>query len=86
MFEAFSEGVFCCLNGPLQRRGADQVQVGGFREVLGEVLASGDAFFGQSWVGEVLVFVGGFELVVALAVADEEDVRGHVVGGRLLFR
>ena len=45
--------------------------------MLGEVLASGDAFFGQSWVREVLVLGGGFELVVALAVADEVDAWGH---------
>ena len=77
LLEALGESVFRGLDSPLQRRSADQIKLGGFWEVFGEVSASGDSLFRQSWVVEVLVLVGGFELVVALAVADEEDARRH---------
>lgn len=83
LLEALGESVFRGLDGPLQRRSADQIKAGGLWKVFGEVFASGDSLFCQSWVGEVLVLVGGLELVVALAVADEVDAWRHLfTGGR----
>ena len=86
--EALSESVPCGLDGPLQRRSADQIKAGGLWEMFGEVFAPGDSLFRQSWVGEVLVLVGGLELVVALAVTDEVDAWRHILseGGNGLGR
>jgi hypothetical protein len=53
--------------------------VDGFWEVLCEIFAFGNSFFCQKRVWNVLVFAGGFELMVALAVAEEVDAWSHIL-------